>query len=67
MHRDIKRIRKYAKILKKDILKIAHILMLRNFSAFLVLDYKKDDFRSFNSGSIDMRTKMTFWYYFFPF
>ena len=34
--------------------------MLRDFSAFLVLDYEEDIFRSFNSGSIDMRTESDF-------
>ncbi len=32
--------------------------MLRNSSAFLILDYEEVIFRSFNSGSIDMRTKI---------
>ena len=32
--------------------------MLRNSSAFLVLDYEEVVFRSFNSGSIDVRTKI---------
>ena len=31
--------------------------MLRNSSTFFVLDYEKDGFRSFNFGSIDMRTE----------
>ena len=31
--------------------------MLRNSSGFLVLDYEEVIFRSFNSGSIDMRPK----------
>ena len=31
--------------------------MLHNSSTFLVLDYEEDVFRSFNSGSIDMRTE----------
>ena len=32
--------------------------MLRNSSGFLILDYEEVIFRSFNSGSIDMRTKI---------
>ncbi len=32
--------------------------MLRNSSGFLVLDYEEVIFRYFNSGSIDMRTKI---------
>ncbi len=32
--------------------------MLRNSSAFLVLDYEEVVFRSFNFGSIDVRTKI---------
>ncbi len=39
-------------------LKIAHFLMLRNDSAVLVLDYQKVIFRSFKSGSINVRTKI---------
>ncbi len=42
----------------RNIFKIAHFLMLRNFSAFLVLDYKKVSVRSFDYGSIDVRTKI---------
>ncbi len=38
----------------RNILKIAHFLLLRNSSAFLVLDYEVVFFRSFNSGSIDV-------------
>ena len=36
---------------------LAHFLMLRHFSAVLVLDYDEVVFRSFNPGSIDMQTK----------
>ena len=32
--------------------------MLRNSSGFLILDYEEVIFRSFNSGSIDMRPKI---------
>ncbi len=32
--------------------------MLRNYSALLVLEYKEVIFRSFKSGSIDVRTKI---------
>ena len=32
--------------------------MLRNSSGFLLLDYEEVVFRSFNFGSIDMRTKI---------
>ena len=32
--------------------------MLRNSSGVLILDYEEVIFRSFNSGSIDMRTKI---------
>ena len=42
----------------RNIFKIAHFLMLRNSSAFLVLDYEVVVFRSFHSGSIDVRTKI---------
>ena len=40
----------------KNILRIAHFLILRNSSAFLALDYEKV-FRSCNHDSIDMQTK----------
>ena len=36
----------------------AHFLMLRNSGGFLVLNYEKVIFRSFNSGSIDVQTKI---------
>ena len=43
----------------KNIFKIAHFLILRNSSAFLVvLDYERVVFSSFNTGSIDVRTKV---------
>ena len=41
---------------KKKYLKIAHFPILRNFSAFLVVDYEEVVFRSLNSGSIDVQT-----------
>ena len=41
---------------KKKYLKIAYFPKLRNFSAFLVVDYEEVIFRSFNSGSFDVRT-----------
>ncbi len=41
----------------KKYLKIAHFLMMHNSSAFLVLNYEEVVFRSFNSGSIDVRPK----------
>ena len=41
----------------KNILKIAHFLILRNSSVFLVLDYEEVVFRSFNSDSVDMQTE----------
>ena len=37
-------------------LKIAHFPILRNFSAFLVVDFEEVVFRFFNSGSNDVRT-----------
>ena len=37
---------------------IAHFLMLCNSSTFLAFDYYEVDFRSFNSGSIDVQTKI---------
>ncbi len=40
----------------KDILKMAHFLILRNSSAFLLLNCEEVAFRSFNSDSIDMQT-----------
>ncbi len=46
------------KIIYKDIFKIAHFLILRNSSAFLVLGNEKVVFRPFNFGSIDVRTKI---------
>ena len=39
------------------IFKIAHFLMLRNSSAFLVLDYEEFVFRFFNSDSFDMQSE----------
>ena len=37
------------------IFQITNFIMFRNSSAFLVLDYEEVVFRSFNSGSIDIR------------
>ena len=36
----------------------AHFLILCNSSAFLELDYKEVSFRFFDSGSIDVQTKI---------
>ncbi len=39
----------------KKYLKIVHFPILRNFSAFYVVYYEEVVFRSFNSGSVDVR------------
>ncbi len=42
----------------KKYFKNAHFLMLCNSSASFVLNYDKVVFKSFNSGSIDVRTQI---------
>ena len=46
-----------AKLLHAKPSKFKYFLILRNSSASLVLDYEEVVFRSFNSGSTDMRTE----------
>ncbi len=53
MHKDVHRTQKSS----KRFLHFFAFITLRNFCVFLKLDYDYVSFRSFNSGSIDVRIK----------